>query len=272
MRCLAKTARRPAPDRPRSGRRVLRGLDPRLRRGLPASTAAVTGSETGRDDGIAPPPRSTGRGPRIRPRVWQARRRTGRIARRLLIVPIAGLAVFLSSAWPGWRFAASRPGLSAARHWKAKEIASAETPDREVGGLAIRKKHPKRIERKLVIEWRSLRYRSRESPARNRLRLAEAAGPRARRHPLRPVLGRVLPPGRLSPSSETDAEDGWPKTSDPGRDRVEFVRIVGDSFQMGGIGGSRTMPDDPSYPAHPVTLSGFYIQTHEVTNGEFRRT
>jgi formylglycine-generating enzyme required for sulfatase activity len=47
-------------------------------------------------------------------------------------------------------------------------------------------------------------------------------------------------------------------------DGTRFVRITGGSFTM----GSQDPLERDANPAHPVTLSGFYLQTTEVTNAE----
>src|SRR5206468_2315598 len=40
---------------------------------------------------------------------------------------------------------------------------------------------------------------------------------------------------------------------------------------MGSLQETHTPPDDPTQPPHQVTLSGYYLQTTEVTNGEVER-
>jgi formylglycine-generating enzyme required for sulfatase activity len=54
--------------------------------------------------------------------------------------------------------------------------------------------------------------------------------------------------------SDDDAPDG-------------MVLIPGGTFTMGAV-GNLTLPRE--YPRHPVTVSDFYMDTHEVTNTEFR--
>lgn len=46
-----------------------------------------------------------------------------------------------------------------------------------------------------------------------------------------------------------------------------MVLISGGTFTMGAV-GNLTLPRE--YPRHPVTVSDFYMDTHEVTNAEFR--
>ena len=46
-----------------------------------------------------------------------------------------------------------------------------------------------------------------------------------------------------------------------------MVLIKGGMFNMGAV-GNLTLPRE--YPRHPVTVSSFYMDTHEVTNAEFK--
>jgi serine/threonine protein kinase/formylglycine-generating enzyme required for sulfatase activity len=53
------------------------------------------------------------------------------------------------------------------------------------------------------------------------------------------------------------------------RDRVRFVGITGGTFLMGNDGFDKSgSPADEDRPAHRVTLSDYYLQETEVTNGE----
>lgn len=47
-----------------------------------------------------------------------------------------------------------------------------------------------------------------------------------------------------------------------------MVLIEGGTFMMGAV-GNLTLPRE--YPRHPVSLSSFYMDTHEVTNAEFKK-
>lgn len=83
----------------------------------------------------------------------------------------------------------------------------------------------------------------------------------------RAAQGIYLPNG-YSPG-DPDPVDGKPRRLVRG-DGVVFIRIHGSQFEMGdfkGLSGS----EDPTRPAHPVTLSSYYLQEKEVTNGELER-
>jgi eukaryotic-like serine/threonine-protein kinase len=79
-----------------------------------------------------------------------------------------------------------------------------------------------------------------------------------------------LPEG-YAPEPGAKTVDGWPGAIVRTRDKTRFIRLQGGSFLMGDDSlesspGSKARRDER--PAHPVELSGFYIQETEVTNGE----
>jgi serine/threonine-protein kinase len=80
--------------------------------------------------------------------------------------------------------------------------------------------------------------------------------------------GIYLPRG-YTPSIDR-ASDGYPRTlerKDAAGEAVTFIRIVGGKFRMGTLRSVESGPDE-SPPGPLVTLSGFYMQETEVSNGE----
>jgi serine/threonine protein kinase/formylglycine-generating enzyme required for sulfatase activity len=84
------------------------------------------------------------------------------------------------------------------------------------------------------------------------------------------TLGGIYLPEGYKPGDDTDPVDGRPRTLTH-ENWGTFVRIAGGRFPMGCIDESIPAQDDPTRPAHPVSLSGFYMQTTEVTNGQMER-
>ena len=80
-------------------------------------------------------------------------------------------------------------------------------------------------------------------------------------------VGGIYLPNGYSPGSEADPVDGWPRFL-VREDGVAFLRVGGGTFTMGCLDEAVIPADDPTRPAHPVSLSGFYMQKTEVTNGE----
>jgi serine/threonine-protein kinase len=65
------------------------------------------------------------------------------------------------------------------------------------------------------------------------------------------------------------ADDGRPAVLVRTGDHTRFVRIPGGTFAMGNSGFDPTgSSSDDDQPAHPVSLSDYYLQATEVTNGE----
>ena len=75
----------------------------------------------------------------------------------------------------------------------------------------------------------------------------------------------VYLPELFEAEDKADLVDGWPRAIV--RDGVRFLRIAGGDWVMGAW-------DDPNAtnradaPAHPVQLSGYYLQEAEVTHGQ----
>jgi len=79
------------------------------------------------------------------------------------------------------------------------------------------------------------------------------------------VTPRSLPSG-FQPVSEAGVhESGWPLVIVGSRDGAPLVLIPSGSFTMGNNDGQPA-----ESPAHQVHLSAYYIDLHEVTNGQFR--
>jgi formylglycine-generating enzyme required for sulfatase activity len=79
------------------------------------------------------------------------------------------------------------------------------------------------------------------------------------------VTPRPVPSG-FQPMLEAGVhESGWPLVIVGSRDGAPMVLIPGGTFTMGSSDG----PPVES-PAHQVRLSAYYIDQHEVTNGQFR--
>ncbi len=79
------------------------------------------------------------------------------------------------------------------------------------------------------------------------------------------VTPRSLPSG-FQPVLEAGVhESGWPLVIVGSRDGAPMVLIPSGTFSMGSDDGQAT-----EGPAHQVHLSAYYIDQHEVTNGQFR--
>jgi serine/threonine-protein kinase len=76
----------------------------------------------------------------------------------------------------------------------------------------------------------------------------------------------ILPQG-YSPVSSFE-NGALPAAIRRDRDKTKFSRIAGGTFRMGDDGFARGPADADDRPAHPVTLSDYYLQETEVTNGE----
>ncbi|MGN6438332.1 MAG: formylglycine-generating enzyme family protein [Agriterribacter sp.] len=68
----------------------------------------------------------------------------------------------------------------------------------------------------------------------------------------------VAPPSRLAAFKQTDSA-----SNAGGKDSVKMLWIPGGTFQM----GSEDFPD--AKPVHKVTVSGFWMDEHEVTNAQY---
>ncbi|MHC5537980.1 protein kinase domain-containing protein [Singulisphaera rosea] len=77
---------------------------------------------------------------------------------------------------------------------------------------------------------------------------------------------RMYLPAGYSPGEKLDPK-GMPLVLKRDEDGATFVRIVGGTFRMGNFSETPDL-EGRSDPAHPVSLSSFYLQTTEVTNGE----
>ena len=82
----------------------------------------------------------------------------------------------------------------------------------------------------------------------------------------RQASGIYLPEG-YTPSDARDPLTGYPLILVRG-DGAKFAWIAGGEFKMGCL---KNPCADNTRPAHLVALSGFYMQTTEVTNGEIER-
>ena len=69
----------------------------------------------------------------------------------------------------------------------------------------------------------------------------------------------VAPPSRLAAIAQTDK----PAVAETGKDNVKMLWIPGGEFEM----GSHDFPD--AQPIHKVNVNGFWMDEHEVTNGQF---
>ncbi len=76
--------------------------------------------------------------------------------------------------------------------------------------------------------------------------------------------GAFLPIG-YKPVTSAGSEGKWPKVIAREADGVEFVYIESGRFEMGNPDAEDGSPEKP---AHPVVVSSFYLQRHEVTNAE----
>jgi formylglycine-generating enzyme required for sulfatase activity len=77
---------------------------------------------------------------------------------------------------------------------------------------------------------------------------------------------RGLPPGYQPRTGAPMHSSGWPVEIVGSRDGAMMVLVPGGPFIMG-----RDRGDPNESPAHPVNLSTFYIDKHEVTNRQFDR-
>lgn len=79
--------------------------------------------------------------------------------------------------------------------------------------------------------------------------------------------------------SKTDAKDSVPATTEKPNLQVKIkfsgdtstvgmVKIPGGTFMMGG---DNEQADKDEYPKHKVTVDGFYMDEHEVTNAQFQK-
>ena len=83
---------------------------------------------------------------------------------------------------------------------------------------------------------------------------------------LRFADGIYLPEAFELDSKAGLAVDGWPKVIV--KDGIRFLRMPGGTWIMGAWDDPNAV-DRADAPAHPVTLTGFYIQETEVTLGQF---
>jgi serine/threonine-protein kinase len=75
---------------------------------------------------------------------------------------------------------------------------------------------------------------------------------------------RLLPRGYVA-EDPSDRVDALPRVLVRPADGTRLIRIAGGEFLMGDAGKDGSGEDRP---AHPVVLSGYYLQETEVTNGE----
>jgi hypothetical protein len=84
------------------------------------------------------------------------------------------------------------------------------------------------------------------------------------------VGGRSLAPPKLPEGyvvAESALVNGWPKAIKRRDDGVRFIRIQGSKdFVMGGFGAVLNQKAPP--PEHKESVRDYYMQEHEVTNGE----
>jgi serine/threonine-protein kinase len=82
----------------------------------------------------------------------------------------------------------------------------------------------------------------------------------------RSTVSAAVPEGY---AAEGRGGDGQPLALVRTRDGTRFVRIAGGTFPMGNAGfDPDDAPDAEDRPAHPVVMSGFYLQECEATNAE----
>ncbi len=81
------------------------------------------------------------------------------------------------------------------------------------------------------------------------------------------VFGAPLPPGYRA-ESRLDTVNGLPRILVREPDGPRFIRIEGGDFLMGNDDDADDEGKHDDQPAHPVTLSDYYVQATEVTNGE----
>jgi formylglycine-generating enzyme required for sulfatase activity len=76
---------------------------------------------------------------------------------------------------------------------------------------------------------------------------------------------RPLPLGFRPSQGAERHESGWPTMIEGARDGAPMVLVPGGTFKMGNNHGQLS-----EAPEHPVRLSTYYIDQHEVTNHQFR--
>jgi formylglycine-generating enzyme len=79
------------------------------------------------------------------------------------------------------------------------------------------------------------------------------------------IAQRTLPSGFQANPDMGTHESGWPLVIVGDRDGSPMVLVPGGTFTMGSNEGQSA-----ETPAHPVKLSTYYIDQHEVTNRQFR--
>ncbi len=82
-----------------------------------------------------------------------------------------------------------------------------------------------------------------------------------------PYFGPGVPPGYRA-ESRLVTVNGLPRVLIREPDGPRFIRIEGGDFRMGTDDDPDVEGKGDDQPAHPVTLSDYYIQATEVTNGE----
>lgn len=73
----------------------------------------------------------------------------------------------------------------------------------------------------------------------------------------------VAPPSRLAAFKTTDSSSNFIAATSDNKDENKMLLIPGGSFEM----GSNVFPD--ALPVHKVTVKGFWMDEHEVTNAQF---
>jgi len=77
--------------------------------------------------------------------------------------------------------------------------------------------------------------------------------------------GIYIPEGFELDHSRGLESDGWPRRI--AKDGISFLRVPGGTWVMGAWDDPNAV-DRADAPAHPVRLTGFYLQTTEVTHGQ----
>jgi serine/threonine-protein kinase len=80
-----------------------------------------------------------------------------------------------------------------------------------------------------------------------------------------PVTGTKSLPEGYTAEDPNDLVDGRPRVLVRSPDGLRLIRIAGGEFSMGDAGNQGPGEDRP---AHPVVLSGYYLQETEVTNDQ----
>ncbi len=78
--------------------------------------------------------------------------------------------------------------------------------------------------------------------------------------------GIYLPEG-YQPENPSDLVEGWPAVIV--RDTVRFIRVEGNKEWVMGSWFAEVEQGRLDVPAHPVKLTGYYLQETEVTNGQY---